>query len=87
MDELAVKRLHPRQQRRSCPGRSSNQVSQDSCPAADRKVEALPSSDLTVIHAEERGTPKNRKKIEWKPISDPSVCSRTAPLKLEWNGL
>jgi hypothetical protein len=30
-----------------------------------------------VIHAEERGTPKNRKKIDWKLITDLAVHSRT----------
>jgi hypothetical protein len=40
---------------------------------------------LTVIHAEERGTPKNRKKIEWKLITDLPVRSRREAIeKLEW---
>lgn len=30
---------------------------------------------LMVIHAEERGKPKNRKRIEWNPIADLPVVS------------
>jgi len=38
-----------------------------------------------VIHASERGTPKNRKKIEWKLITDLPVRSRKDIIeKLEW---
>ena len=41
-----------------------------------------------MIHAEERGTPKNRKKIDWKLITDLPVGSRTDAIeKLEWYGL
>jgi hypothetical protein len=41
-----------------------------------------------VIHAEERGTPKNRKKIDWKLITDLPVGSRTDGIeKLEWYAL
>jgi hypothetical protein len=43
---------------------------------------------LTVIHAEERGTPKNRKKIDWKLITDLPVQSRKDAIeKLEWYAL
>ena len=43
---------------------------------------------LTVIHAEERGTPKNRKRIEWKLITDLPVGSRAEAIeKLEWYAL
>jgi hypothetical protein len=34
-----------------------------------------------VIHAEERGTPKNRKKIDWKLIADLTVGSRTEAIE------
>jgi hypothetical protein len=34
------------------------------------KQNRYPALTLTVIHAEERGTPKNRKKIDWKLITD-----------------
>jgi hypothetical protein len=38
-----------------------------------------------VIHAEERGAPKNRKKIEWKLITDLPITSRADAIqKLEW---
>ncbi|WP_143273867.1 hypothetical protein [Bradyrhizobium canariense] len=41
-----------------------------------------------VIHAEERVTPKNRKKSEWKLITDLPVSSRTDAIeKLEWYAL
>lgn len=35
-----------------------------------RKQKRYPALTLTVIHAEERRTPKSRKKIDWKLISD-----------------
>ncbi|WOH64160.1 hypothetical protein [Bradyrhizobium sp. BWA-3-5] len=41
-----------------------------------------------MIHAEERGTPKNRKKIDWKLITDLPVDSRADAIeKLEWYAL
>jgi hypothetical protein len=40
------------------------------------KQRRYPTLTLTVIHAEERGSPKNRKKIEWKLITDLPVQSR-----------
>ncbi len=40
------------------------------------KRKRYPALSLTVIHAEERGTPKNRKKIDWKLITDLPVRSR-----------
>ncbi len=40
---------------------------------------------LTVIHAQEQGTPKNRKKIDWKLLTDLAVRSRKDAIeKLEW---
>ena len=52
------------------------------------KQQRYPALTLTVIHAEERGTPKNRKKIEWKLITDLPVESRTNAIeKLEWYAL
>lgn len=43
---------------------------------------------MTVIHAQERGTPKRRKKIEWKLLTDLSVQSRKdAVEKIEWYAL
>jgi hypothetical protein len=52
------------------------------------KQKRYPALTLTVIHAEERGTPKNRKKIEWKLITDLPVGSRADAIeKLEWYAL
>ena len=49
------------------------------------KQKRYPALTLTVIHAEERETPKNRKKIEWKLITDLPVQSRQDAIeKLEW---
>jgi hypothetical protein len=52
------------------------------------KQRRYPPLVLTVIHAEERATPKNRKKIEWKLITDLPVRSRKDVIeKLEWYAL
>src|SRR5215813_12769283 len=52
------------------------------------KQKRYPALTLTVIHADERGTPKNRKKIEWKLITDLPVQSRQDAIeKLEWYAL
>jgi hypothetical protein len=52
------------------------------------KQKHYPALILMVIHAEERGTPKNRKKIEWKLITDlPVGCRADAIEKLEWYAL
>ena len=52
------------------------------------KQKRYPALTLTVIQAEERGTPKNRKKIDWKLIADLPVGSRSDAIeKLEWYAL
>lgn len=52
------------------------------------KQKRYPALTLTVIHAEERGTPNNRKRIDWKLITDLPVQSRKDALeKLEWYSL
>jgi hypothetical protein len=52
------------------------------------KQKRYPALTLTVIHAEERGTPKSRKKIDWKLITDLPVGSRADAIeKLEWYAL
>jgi hypothetical protein len=52
------------------------------------KQKRYPALTLTVLHAQERGTPKNRKKIDWKLITDLPVGSRAdAIAKLEWYAL
>jgi Transposase DNA-binding len=49
------------------------------------KQKRYPALTLTVIHAEERGTPKNRDKIEWKLITDLPVQSRSDAIeKVNW---
>jgi hypothetical protein len=52
------------------------------------KQKRYPALSLTVIHATERRTPKNRKKIDWKLITDLPVRSRKEAIeKLEWYAL
>ncbi len=52
------------------------------------KQKRYPALTLTVIHAEEHSTPKNRKKIDWKLITDLLVGSRADAIeKLEWYAL
>ena len=92
MDEVAVKGLH-RVEVRDSSGDPDEAVLE----IRYRKIRVLPpigkqarypALTLTVIHAEERGTPKNRKKIEWKLITDLSVQSRQEAIeKLEWYAL
>ncbi len=92
MDEIAVKGLH-RIDVRDSNGDPDEAVLE----IRYRKIRVLPpigkqkrypALTLTVIHAEERGTPKNRKKIDWKLITDLPVGSRTDAIeKLEWYAL
>lgn len=52
------------------------------------KQKRYPALSLTVIHAEERGTPLNREKISWKLITDLPVASRRDALeKIRWYAL
>ena len=53
---------------------------------ASKATEAAPfRRSLTVIHAQEQKTPKNRKKIDWKLLTDLPVQSRKDAIeKLEW---
>lgn len=52
------------------------------------KQKRYPALTLTVIHAQERGASKNRKKIDWKLITDLPVRScKGAIEKLEWYAL
>jgi len=49
------------------------------------KQRRYPKVILTVLHAQERGTPKNREKINWKLITDLPVSSRAEAIeKLKW---
>ena len=52
------------------------------------KQKQYPPLELTVIHAQERGKPKNRKPIDWKLITDLPVRSlKDAVGKLQWYAL
>jgi len=92
MDEVAVKGLHRIEVRDS-----NGDPDQAVLEIRYRKIRVLPpigkqkrypALTLTVIHAEERGTPKNRKKIDWKLITDLPVQSRKDAIeKLEWYAL
>jgi Transposase DNA-binding len=92
MDEVAIKGLH-RIEVRDSNGDPDEAVLE----IRYRKIRVLPPIGkqkrypvltLTVIHAEERGTPKNRNKIDWKLITDLPVDSRKDAIeKLEWYAL
>jgi hypothetical protein len=92
MDEVAVKGLH-RIEVRDENGDPAEAVLE----IRYRRVRVLPpigkqkrypALTLTVIHAEEQGTPKNRKKIDWKLLTDLPVQSRKDAIeKLEWYAL
>ena len=92
MDEVAVKGLHRIQVRDS-----NGDPDQAVLEIRYRKIRVLPpigkqdrypALTLTVIHAEERGMPKNRKKIDWKLITDLPIGSRADAIeKLEWYAL
>lgn len=43
------------------------------------KKKKYPELNLTVIHAQEKGTPKNRKRIDWKLITNLDAIQ-----KLQW---
>jgi hypothetical protein len=52
------------------------------------KQKQYPPLELTVIHAQERGKPKNRKPVHWKLITDLPVRSlKDAVEKLQWYAL
>src|SRR5579862_2932218 len=92
MEEVAVKGLH-RIEVRDSNGDSDQAVLE----IRYRKIRVLPpigkqkrypALTLTVIHAEERGTPRNRRRIDWKLITDLPLGSRAAAIeKLEWYAL
>jgi len=92
MDEVAVKGLH-RIEVRDGNGDPDEAVLE----IRYRKIRVLPpigkqkrypALTLTVIHAEERGRPKNRKKIDWRLITNLPVGSRADAIKkLDWYAL
>jgi hypothetical protein len=52
------------------------------------KQSRYPRLSLTVLHATERGRPRNREPIDWKLITDLPVTSRAAAIeKLQWYAL
>jgi hypothetical protein len=89
MDEVAIKGLHHIEVRDS-----KGDLDTAVLEIRYRKIRVLPpigkqkrypALTLTVLHAVERGTPKNRKKIDWKLITDLPVQSRRDALeKLQW---
>ena len=89
MGEIAVKKRHRIEVRDD-----SGNLDQALLEIRYRKIRVLPPIGkwkrypplvLTVIHADEAGTPRNRKKISWKLITNLSVHSgRAAVEKLEW---
>jgi hypothetical protein len=89
MAEVAVKGLHRIEVRDS-----KGELDKATLEIRYRKIRVLPpigkqkrypALNLTVIHAEERGTPKNRKKVEWKLITDlPVQSAKDAIEKLQW---
>ena len=92
MDDVKVKGLH-RIQVRDRKGNMSEAVLE----IRYRRIHVLPpigkqkrypALTLTVIHAQEHNTPKDRDKIEWKLITDLSVKSQQDAIeKLEWYAL
>lgn len=92
MDEVAVNGLH-RIEVRDHNGDSDQAVLE----IRYRRIRVLPPIGaqkqypalvLTVIHAEECGTQRHRKKIDWKLITDLPVQSRKDAIeKLEWYAL
>lgn len=92
MDEVAVKGLH-----RIAVRDSNGDLDEAVLEIRYRKIRVLPpigkqkrypALTLTVIHAQERGMPKNREKIDWKLITDLPLNSRKDAIeKLEWYSL
>jgi Transposase DNA-binding len=89
MDEVRVKGLH----RVEVRDRNSN-IDEAVLEIRYRRIKVLPPIGkqkryppltLTIIHAQERGTPKNRDRIEWKLITDLPVQSRQDAIeKIHW---
>ena len=92
MDEAAVKGLHRIEVRDSHgdPDEAALEIRYRRIRVLPPigKQKRYPALILTVIHADERGTPKNRKKIEWRLITDLAVQSRQDAIeKLQWYAL
>ena len=92
MDEIAIKGLHRVEVRdnNGDPDKAVLEIRYREIRVLPPigKQKRYPALTLTVIHAEERGTPKNRKKIEWKLITDLPIHSRQDAIeKLLWYAL
>lgn len=92
MEEQRVKGVH-RIEVRDNKGRPSTAVLEIKyekirvCPPIG-KEKRYGNLELTVIHATERGTPKDRERIEWKLVTNlPVTCKADAIEKLEWYAL
>jgi hypothetical protein len=92
MEEVPVKGLHRLEVRDKNGG-----VSEAVLELKYRRLRVLPPVGkqkqypplmLTVIHAQERGTPKGRERIDWKLLTDLPVVSRQDAIeKLTWYSL
>ena len=92
MDEVAVKGLHRIEvrDRNGDPDQAILEIRYRTIRILPPvgKQNRYPALTLMVIHADERGTPNNRKKIEWRLITDLPVQSRKEAIeKLEWYAL
>ncbi len=92
MEEQRVKGVH-RIEVRDNKGKPSTAVLEIKyekirvCPPIG-KEKRYGNLELTVIHATERGTPKDRERIEWKLVTNlPVTCKADAIEKLEWYAL
>jgi len=89
MEEQRVKGVH-RIEVRDNKGRPSTAVLEIKyekikiCPPIG-KERRYANLELTIIHATERGTPKDRERIEWKLVTNlPVTCKADAIQMLEW---
>jgi DDE family transposase len=89
MDEVACKGLH-----RVEVQDQQGKISEATLELKFRQIRVLPpigkqnqypELKLTILHATERGKPRNRKPIEWKLLTDLPVTSRAEAIeKLRW---
>ena len=92
MEEQRIKGVH-RIEVRDSKGRPSAAVLEIKyekikiCPPIG-KEKRYGNLELTIIHATERGTPKDRERIEWKLVTNlPVTCKADAIRMLEWYAL
>jgi hypothetical protein len=92
MDEVPVKGLHRIEVRDKKGGVSEAVLELKYCRLRvlppRGKQDRYPPLTLTVIHAQEQGTPNGREKIDWKLLTDLPVTSRQKAIeKLDWYAL